>query len=149
MKLKKIYKWLFLLLFLTFIGIVLFYSLRLVNYNNKTVYGDRLEGIEEVVVKEDLKNDVINSLILLEDVKEASIDIRGRIINVIIEVTQTVDHNRAIKIVDDMLVKWSDEQINFYDMQFFVRWEIVEEDTRVPIIGYKSRYSPMIVWDGN
>ncbi len=151
MKAIKKHKWALLLslfILILVIIIILVNSYIFIN-NNDSVYGNRLNGIDEVPIKEDLKNDIINSLKTNENIKTVEIDIRGKIINIIAESVSNSDLSKIKLELDEILIKFSDDYLAFYDIQFFVFQETTEEDENIIVIGYKNNNSDIIVWDGN
>ncbi len=148
MKIIKKYKWLLLLL----LFVLLITGLLIKNfwfYSNESMYGNRLEGIKDVPIRSDLQTDIINSLVLLPEVEEASINITGKIINILIDINVGVEDDNYKVFADNTLIKFTDEQINFYDIQFFITQETISDNDDFPIIGYKNKTSQIVVWDGN
>jgi hypothetical protein len=113
---------------------------------SKSIYGNRLQGIEDVQIKEDLKNDIINNLESNKEVKSAKIDIRGKIINVIIDIKSNINLKTAETIANYTLIKFTDKQKVFYDIQYFLTQTEVKDSTVYPVIGYKNKLSSEIVW---
>ena len=146
MKFIKVYKWL-LLLFLGLLLAVMFFVKDFWFYDNKSSYGNRLEGIENITIKTDLKTDIINSFVELDEINSVSINVRGKIINIIIDVTENVDIEKGKKIATDVLTNFSDEQKSFYDIQFYITQEITSGSNGFPIIGYKNNTSEVIAWN--
>ena len=101
-----------------------------------TVYGSRLDGIENVVISDEKKDEIIKFIKDNEDVSSASIDIQGKIINISIKIgnkENTIDimKEKCSEIVN----KFSKEEIEFYDFQFFIK----NEDANYNLIGYKNK----------
>ena len=145
----KKYKWFLILpVVLIFIFITLYCFKTFIYYNDKTVYGDRLSGIEEVIIQEDFKNDIINSLKIYDEVAEASLNVRGKIINILIKLNDKITSIKGKNILNDILIKFDDAQKDFYDIQIFIVWDLESTDNQ-SIIGYKNRNSDIIIWDGN
>lgn len=107
--------------------------------NGKPVYGNRLEGIEKVELKEDGQKKLKDALEKESIVESAKIDIKGRIINVIIEV-KDAKVKTAKKLSDVILDNLTKEQIDYYDIQMFVKNK--DKDAKgYPFIGYKGNKS--------
>ena len=66
------------------IFVILVFAIKLTFFPNeaRAIYGDRLDGIKEVEIKDSLQDKIITSLEDLDTVKEASSDVKGRILNV-------------------------------------------------------------------
>ena len=67
--------------------IIMFFAVKdLFFTTGKDNYGDRLDGIENYPINDDKQSDVINTLKENDIVNSVSIDIKGRIINIIISI---------------------------------------------------------------
>ena len=113
----------------------------------KALYGDRLEGIEEVELS-DKKISSMSSAI--EDdaaVKEASVSVAGKIVEVIITVQDdtTVDTAKGLNAI--VLEQLEDDEKGFYDIQIFVKKDTDAAD--FPIIGYKHHAKDSFSWTKN
>ncbi len=101
-----------------------------------TVYGSRLDGIENVVISDDKKDEIIKFIKDNEDVSSASIDIQGKIINISIKIGNKENTIDIMKEKCSLIVnKFSKEEIEFYDFQFFIK----NEDANYNLIGYKNK----------
>jgi len=101
------------------------------------VYGNRLEGIEEVELTEEDKSKIVSDLKEKDSVNEASVHISGKIINVLVEVKEGTKVSTAKLLRKTAIKSLSEEEMKFYDIQIF----ITNEDTEAkgyPVIGYKS-----------
>ena len=108
--------------------------------SGKPVYGNRLEGIEKVALKEDGQNKLKEALEKEDIVESASIDIKGRIINVIIEVKSDTKVKTARKLSEVVTKNLSEGQIGYYDIQLFVKNKNKDAEG-YPFIGYKGNRS--------
>ena len=126
-------------------------------------YGTRLKGIEKISFKKKDKSKVVDGLKANENVKDASIDIEGRIIYIIFDVKENVSKDDAKNIANDSLGNLSDEVKGFYDIVVIIKKteEKIEEVTitegdgssetkeirrEFPISGAKRKTSDHIVW---
>ena len=101
-----------------------------------TVYGSRLDGIEKIFKKEEKKDEIIKFIKDNEDVSSASIDIQGKIINISIKIGNKENTIDIMKEKCSLIVnKFSKEEIEFYDFQFFIK----NEDANYNLIGYKNK----------
>lgn len=117
--------------------------------NGKTIYGDRLNGIDKVSIDSTLKNTIVNSLKATGKVKTASVDVKGKIINILIDVKTNIDVLNAKTISSDTLTKFSNDEKKFYDIQYFLTQSESSSNKSYPMIGYKNANSSTIVWGGN
>ena len=123
-----------LLLFLSFIFITFY---KYINPEDKTTkYGNRLDGIEKVPITSKKKEEIINFIKEDEKIEKVSIDIRGRIINISIIATDkenTIDKMKEK--CNEIITKFTDEEIAFYDFQIFIK----NEDANYNLIAYKNK----------
>ncbi len=112
------------------------------------VYGNRLDNINKVTIKHDRQIDIANNLKKNNNVNGASIDIRGTLINIIIDVKEKVDVNTAKNLGTKTLTEFTADELGFYDIQVFLTQETAKEDSLYPLIGYKHKLSPALVWSG-
>lgn len=113
----------------------------------KDKYGDRLEGIEEHEITDDRQYDVINSLKENEKVKDVTIDIKGKIIHIMIDMKNETSLDDAKKIASLALEKFKEEELSFYDVQFYLtQKENESEESNYPVMGSKSALNDGISW---
>ncbi len=111
--------------------------------NELAVYGNRLDGIEAVVITDDKKNEVTNFIKEDENVISTSVNVQGKIVNISIKTSKnenTIDKMKEkVKLI---LEKFSKEEIAFYDFQFFIK----NEDANYNLIGYKNKKNENVSW---
>jgi preprotein translocase subunit SecF len=109
------------------------------------LYGNRLANINDVKISKNRQTDIANNILKTEKVDKVSVDIRGNLINFIINCKNNVDvigaKNIAIKVLDE----FSTEEKDFYDIQFFMT-NTTQDSDLFPVIGYKNKISSTIVW---
>lgn len=111
--------------------------------DERTVYGSRLDGIEDVAITNETKEKVISKLKETEGITEVSIDIQGKIVNILITATTEENKEDVIKeVCAKSLESFSKEEVAFYDFQFFVK----NVDANYNMIGYKNKRSEVISW---
>ena len=144
---------------IAFLGLVLKLVLPASGINK---YGDRLEGIEKHTFSEKEKNKVVKSIKEKEQVVSCSIDVQGKIINVIFTVSKDVSIDDSKAIANESLSKFSDKIVEYYDIQYMIKKKdeegrkelkpISEEKSEeitvydFPIMGYKNKKTAGIVW---
>lgn len=148
MKFIKKYKWLLvIIILLVIIGIVLYYLLFML-YNGDSVYGNRLEGADKVVIKEDLKNNIINLFEEEEIINKTQFNIKGKIVNILVQVpadvTVKVAREKVVSLWEDVALKFNKEQLKYYDFQFFIT--APDDNEWLPCLGYKNKNSDTIIW---
>lgn len=103
----------------------------------KPVYGNRLEGIEEVEITENKKEKIIKSLEEKSFVTHANVKLNGKIINVIVKVKDGTKPATARALNTTVTKNLNEKELSFYDIQLFLTNEN-ENAKNYPIIGYKS-----------
>lgn len=124
-------------------------------------YGDRLEGIKDNKFSEKAKDKVIKNIKDREQVVSCSIDVEGKIINVIFTVKKEISIDDSRNIANESLAEFSDKVKSYYDIQYMIKkkdeegrkeTKTVDDETKevtvyeFPIMGYKNRKSEGIVW---
>lgn len=120
------------------------YSLKAFLYpsNSKSVYGDRLDGIDAVEISKDRQNTMVEEIKKNTGVNSASIDIKGAIINFIIDGKEELTVDKAEALADSTLTPFSDKEVKFYDFQFF----ITNSKLKYTLLGYKNKATEKTVW---
>lgn len=104
--------------------------------NSKNViYGNRLNGIDEVAVTSSEQKSMIEALEGDSSVSKVKYHLQGKIINVIITVNDDVGADTAKVLTGKVLEFFNEDQKKFYDFQVMVKKENGAND--FPIIGYK------------
>lgn len=114
----------------------------LVPDEGKAVYGDRLDGIKGHPLSEKTLKGVDTKLKENEKVTNSSSKLHGKIINIIITVTDDVSIEDAKKIASDTTNMFTNDELSFYSLQVFVKKENAELNN-FPIIGYKDANGEM------
>lgn len=109
------------------------------------IYGSRLEGIDKVELSKDTYNKIEGAL---KDVsKETTSRVQGRILNVMLTVNDNVSKDDAKNVANKIVEQLSKEQVNYYDIQVFIKKDGKTEDAAsFPIIGYKHHITEGFTW---
>ena len=128
------------------IFVILVFAVKLTFFPNEgtAIYGDRLDGIEEVEKTDNEQDDIIKSLEDRDEVKSASTDIKGRTLNVLITVNDDVELDPAKALTSSVIDNLEEDQTSYYDIQVFISKD--NDDTRFPIIGYKHQDKDEFSW---
>lgn len=122
-----------------FIFGTVFYSM-IMPSNGRPQYGNRLDGIEKVALSKDDQSKIVNALEKEKSVLSAKIDIKGRIINVIIEVGEKTKVSDAEDLSSIITKNLTEAQTGYFDVQMFVTNK--DKDSKgYPFIGYKGSTS--------
>ncbi len=115
--------------------------------SGKSLYGNRLDGISDVRINDDRKNIIKQRLLDNDNIDKVDLYLKGRIINILINVTKDVDYINAKSYADNILSEFSNEEKKYYDFQFYISCN--ECDELYPIIGYKHKTSVNFIWTNN
>ena len=89
--------------------------------NGLPVYGDRLDGLENVKITSDEYANIKNKIMEDESVINVSdIDLRGRIINVVITVGDNAEVSKSKNLANIVKDSLTEAQNNYYDIQVFI-----------------------------
>ena len=126
--------------------VILVFAIKLTFFPNEgtAIYGDRLDGIEEVEITDDEQDKIISSLEGKDEVKKVETDIKGRTLNVLITVNDDVELDPAKALTSSITDTLDKEQLGFYDIQVFISKD--NDDARFPIIGYKHQDKDEFSW---
>lgn len=108
-----------------------------------SVFGNRLDGIEKVPISEDLKSDIINTIMSTEKADKATITLTGKIIKVNINVKKDVSLADAKGIYSTFKPKFSEEILGYYDIEVM----LVHDDYAA--FGYLKAGRPSLKWTNN
>jgi len=123
--------------------------------SRKDEYGNRLIGIEDVVIEDKTVDEIKDKISANEFVTKVSYILKGKLINFTIEVVQNTDKNTAKTLVNNITEVFNTEIKEFYDIQVLIieKQEKTEEETEknsnYPIFAYKHKTSENFVWTNN
>lgn len=145
MKLIKKNKFTFFIIAFFFVLFILVFQLKDLFFpdSKDANYGDRLDGLVEV--EKSTLTDMESKLKENESVKEVTSTTNGRIINIIITVDDAVGLANAKEIGVSVKDNFTDENLDNYDIQVFIKKES-ETENDFPIIGYKAKNNDTFSW---
>lgn len=151
-KLKKIWKnnkiavlFAIVIILIIVIGLIMIYPLYSTKSGND--YGNRLEGIKEVAIKDNVTKEIKKYFEEDERIEKVKINLKGKLYNVVLKLK---DETNIIEITDkipEIFTNFSEEQLAFYDFQIFVTGK--NEEVEKTIIGYKNKKAESIIWSNN
>ena len=130
------------IIFVAIIAGIFFVKNTFMQDESKAIYGSRLDGIENVKITNETKDKVKE--LLKEDTSSVSIRLAGRTINIIANVNEGTDLNRAKELGKIALEAFSEDEKKYYDIQIFI--ENKKNTAQFPIIGYKNHTKENISW---
>ena len=107
-----------------------------------SIYGSRLEGIDAVKITNYRVKEIEGIFLEEEFVESVKVDIKGKIINIIIKGKEKYTLEEAKNKISKGIESIKENEKNFYDIQFFVTNEYIKYSA----IGYKNKTSEIIVW---
>ena len=128
----------------TIIAIICFLAVMLVAVEVKNIffpseggaiYGDRLDGRDEVKPTNKEISKITDALNEQEAVKEAKVVIKGKIINVLMTIDDEVSLEDAKGLANIVLNKLKKDQKEYFDVQVII--DKSNDSAQFPIIGYK------------
>ena len=117
--------------------------------NGGSKYGDRLDGIEEVLITDSDKENVINTLKESEDIEDCSVLVTGRIIYIKIVFTPGYDLTSAKSEAAKTIDLFSDDKKAYYDFSFTIESADAEDAEGFLLMGAKNKNGTNLVWNNN
>ncbi len=117
--------------------------------NGGSKYGDRLDGIEAVAIPDDKKNSVVEDIKQRKNVKDAKIEVSGKIVYIRIAFEAGADLETSKAIAVKTLEQFSDEEKAFYDIHFTLVSEKNEASDGFTIMGSKNVNGTNLIWNNN
>ena len=114
----------------------------------KGTYGDRLDGIEDVKLSDSFLNEVKTSLEENDNIESANVRLQGKIVYIEFQAKSSVSTSAVKSISDEILEKFSEDELKFYDFSFIVKWvnETDDGEKTTAIEGYKHHNKTVISW---
>lgn len=111
--------------------------------DENAVYGNRLNGIEKVPITDTKKEEVINFIKEDESIENPTVSVTGKIVNISIKTTSKENTIDKMKEKSKLILeKFSEEEIKFYDFQFFIK----NEEANYNLLGYKNKKNEELSW---
>lgn len=115
----------------------------------KSNYGDRLKGIEEVVITDEIKNNYLESMKNDEFVEDVTIKTRGKIIYINMLFNESASLAIAKSKAGVSLQFFEEKYLNFYDFHFTLKEESTETSEGFLIMGARNVNGNELVWNNN
>jgi len=118
--------------------------------STKDNYGNRLEGINDVIIDDEMIKTFEENIKATSKVKEVTVHIRGKIVNFLVDFDKTTSVKEAQAVAVKTLESFEEDYRNFYDLQFiFTRNESDSSETTFPMFGYIKAENTTIKWSNN
>ena len=113
--------------------------------NGSDKYGNRLDGIEEVLITNEQVQKLTNEMSEIKDIISIKYDLEGRLVYIIIEVSNETAIEVSKGYANKVLSYFDDNQKEYYDFQVMITSDAKESEA-YPIIGAKHKTSTGFVW---
>ena len=137
-----------LILIICFIAI-LFVTVSYFFGSGESVYGDRLEDIEDYPIEDTFVSEYIANLESDEMINSATFDVKGRVIYVTINFVGDTSLVEAQSKAAASLELFSENLLSYYDIDFTLISEATENSEGFTIMGAKNVAGSGIVWNNN
>lgn len=106
--------------------ICLFAFKQILSYLNpdkkESVYGDRCELTESIMITDERKEKVKEAIESYENIKVSTIDIKCNLIDIVINVDNSVEEKTVKSMSDKVLEAFSKEELKYYEIELMVNW---------------------------
>ena len=116
--------------------------------SRKDVYGNRLDGIEDVKISNQAITEIKDKINSSDFVSDVEYLLKGRLINFTIMVNADTNKESSKQLVTNITEVLDSEIQKFYDIQVIII-EDKEESTSYPVFAYKHKTSEKFVWTNN
>lgn len=135
-------KYIIILFIILFISIISFFI-----YKNlfASTENSRYEGIENYKLTNKEINAVKDKINELDGVKSIDIYVDSKIIKIVLKLKEDIDFENVKNIANESIINFSEENLEYYDLQFFV--QSLNKDSEIyPKIGYKFKTNTAFSW---
>lgn len=136
------------ILFILVLGGIVVVTTLLPSYNT-SIYGNRLNGIEEVPIDQNLQDKFVRLMKEETYVTSVTPHVSGKIFYLVIHVEPNTNRDTVKAKITTLLDELSDEQKKFYDIQILIGLKNDETSDLYPVIGYKNANNEVLVWSNN
>ncbi len=117
--------------------------------NGESKYGNRLDGIQNVTISDDSKNDIKSKIENNKLVSSASVEITGKIVYIKINFNESASLVEAESVAVKSLDNFSDSEKAFYDFDFTLAQAATDKTEGFKIMGAKNVNGSNLVWNNN
>ncbi len=110
----------------------------------RAIYGNRLEGIEDVKITKSELSTLADTLKERDYVKKVTSRVSGKIVECIVTVKEDANLDQSKELASAFYGEFSKDEKKFYDFQIFVKKTKKTDD--FPIIGYKHHNKDSFSW---
>lgn len=132
------------LLALVLIIILTIIFISLLKGNSSSKYGNRLDGIDDVIISKEEYDSVKEEVMATDVVEDVTIRLQGKIVYTAITLKSDTSVDKAKEIASNTLDNYSEDELKYYDFSYFLKWT-TEEGDKV-ITGNKHNNMDSITW---
>lgn len=93
------------------------------NPNTKeSVYGDRCELTESIMITDERNDAVKTAVESYENMKLSNVNVKCNLIDILITVDNSVDEQKVKEMSSKILEAFSKEELKYYDLEIMVNW---------------------------
>ena len=108
-------------------------------------YGNRLESIANKNINKERIEILENGIKENELVDNVTIDVKGKLIYVIITITDGT-HEDSEELTNSLLDLFGEEERKLYDIQFIIENKNEEAEDNFPVMGYLKKGRQSVIW---
>lgn len=116
---------------------------------SKSVYGDRLNGIDDYPITENFISEYETELESEELVNDAEVKTKGRVVYITIDFLGDTTLVEAQSKAASSLEKFSEKILYYYDIQFTLLSDATENSDGFTIMGARNANGTGVVWNNN
>lgn len=125
------------------VGTIAYVALTYFFGGSDTVYGERLDNIEDKLISDSEIDTYIENILEEEKIDSASISVNGKIIYIKTEFIEEVSMSSAKKLASNVLTKFEEDTFDTFDCNITI------SGVDFILMGYKNNTSAAIVWNNN
>lgn len=112
-------------------------------------YGDRLNGIEEVLISDEMKTNFVNTMNEDELINNSSIKVIGKVVYVSIQFKDDVTLVEAESRALASLLTFEQKYLDFYDFNYTLKRDATENSEGFLIMGARNANGNGLTWNNN
>lgn len=123
-----------------------------INYffgSSKSSYGERLKGINEVEVTEEVKNNFLNKMKEEELIQDVTLKIKGKIIYISMTFNEEASLVEAQSKALASLSLFEQKYLDFYDFHYTLKGNKTEKNEGFLLMGSRNVNGSGLIWNNN
>ena len=117
--------------------------------SSKSSYGERLNGIQEVEVNDELQTKFLSNMKQDEQIEDATLKIKGKIIYIALTFREGVSLVEAQSKALASLQHFEQKYLDFYDFNYTLKGAATENTEGFLIMGARNVNGSGLVWNNN